>query len=69
MAAPFVSGAAALSRARHPALPSDGIRQLLIESATDISEVNPAYQSQLGGLLNLRQALEVTNLYLPVLQR
>jgi thermitase len=69
MATPFVSGAAALSRASHPAQSSEEIRQLLAGNATDINEVNPAYQNQLGGLLNLRHALGIRSLFLPMVQQ
>jgi thermitase len=70
MATPFVSGVAALSRARDQAASSAVIRQQLIENAVDINIFNPDYQDRVGSLLNATEALGAPiQIYMPMVKR
>jgi subtilisin family serine protease len=54
MAAPFVTGGAALLLQRYPTLGSPHVYQKVRQTATNISSQNPGYASMLGaGLVNL----------------
>lgn len=58
MAAPIVSGVAALIWAKNPNLTAAEVRQILELSATDIYDKNPSYRGLLGrGKVNLKNAL------------
>lgn len=57
-ASPQVAGAAALVRAKFPALKAEEVSQRLIRTADDIYNKNPAYSGKLGaGRLNMYAAL------------
>lgn len=60
MATSFVSGAAALIRAKVATASSPYVEHLLRTSAAGLNNVNPAYQNQLGGLLNIGSAITAT---------
>ncbi len=58
-AAPWVAGAAALLRARCPALTPDEIRERLMAESTPINALNPNHVAQLGaGMLNALRPLQ-----------
>lgn len=57
MAAPFVSGAAALVRQSDPALIPAQVEQLLEQRAVSLDAANPSYRGQLGGLLDVSAAV------------
>lgn len=59
MATAFVSGAAALVRADHPAAAPAQIAEQLLSTASDLAALNPGHADQLGGLLDVAAALEV----------
>lgn len=70
MATPFVSGVAALSRAKDQAASSAAIRQQLIENGVDINILNPDYQNRVGSLLNATEALGAPiQIYVPMVKR
>lgn len=58
---PIVAGAAALLRAAFPEFSQEDIRALLKTSADDIDPFNPTYIGQLGGRLNMKEAVELAN--------
>lgn len=60
MAAGFVSGAAALLRKQMPQASVAVIEANLLNHATDLNALNPAYPNQLGGLLNIGDSLPTT---------
>jgi subtilisin family serine protease len=67
MAVPFVSGVAALSRAKDQAASSADIRQQLIENGVDINRFNPDYQNRVGSLLNAAETLGAPiQIYMPM---
>lgn len=57
MAAPFVSGAAALVRQSDPALSPAEVEGLLEQHALSLDAANPGYRGQLGGLLDVSAAV------------
>ena len=58
MAAPFVSGLAALVRAKYPAMSADEVSQKIIDYSDNIDAYNPAYVGKLGkGRINAFAAL------------
>jgi len=59
MAAPFVSGAAALARAQWPSITTRAVEQQLLDSTHPIDAQNPQYVGQLGGLLDVASTLGV----------
>ena len=60
MAAPLVSGTAALIKALNPSYRAQEIRNILLQSADPIDSANPAFSGKLGkGRLNARRALEL----------
>ncbi len=62
MAAPQITGAAALVRAFDPSFTNVEIRDLLLANSTPIDSVNPAYRSKLGhGRLDLASAMRAAN--------
>ncbi|MBI4135529.1 S8 family serine peptidase [Candidatus Uhrbacteria bacterium] len=62
MAAPLVSGAAALLKALNPALRVQDLRSLILQSADSIEGVNPEYSGKLGhGRLNIGRAVELAS--------
>ncbi len=62
MAAPVVSGAAALVKAKYPAYTANQIKALLKATADNIYPLNPSYQNKLGaGRLNLFNAVNASN--------
>ena len=78
MSTAFVSGAAALARQKVARGDVNAIDHLLLSTAGNLDTVNPTYQDELGGLLNVYAALggqeqpkvdSRSYLYLPVLLR
>lgn len=62
MACPIVSGVAVLLRAAYPQLTVNEIRQLLLDGADDIDNINPNYRGLLGaGRVNAFNSLELGN--------
>jgi len=58
MATPFVSGLAALIRAKYPAMTAEAISQRLIDYSDNIDAYNPGYENALGkGRINAFAAL------------
>ena len=76
MAAPFVSGAAALARQQSEDATVAEIAARLTAALQDLDDRNPAYTGQLGGLLDIGAALgddggeeqPLPALFLPMLQ-
>jgi hypothetical protein len=76
MAAPFVSGAAALVKQKQPAASAAAVATQLVAKGRDLDAANPQYIGQLGRMLDIATALEITPdipvtptlpaLYLPV---
>jgi len=62
VAAPLVSGAAALIKSVNPSLGVQEIRNLLVVNADNIDSQNPDYRGKLGGRLNLARATEAAAL-------
>ena len=59
LAAPLVSGTAALIKSIRPDLSNKQIYQLIIENADDINNLNPRYRDLMGGgRLNMEKALK-----------
>ncbi|MBX3001442.1 MAG: S8 family serine peptidase [Caldilineaceae bacterium] len=70
MATPFVSGVAALSRAKDRDASTVAIHQRLIENAVDINFLNPDFQGRVGSLLNATDVLGAPiQIYVPVVKR
>ncbi len=78
MAAPFVSGAAALVKEQQPAASAAAVTAQLIAAGDDLDALNPQYAGQLGRMLDIAAALGITDetpgasaysLYLPALSR
>ena len=68
MAAPFVSGAAALVQERYPGDSSAAIVDRLTSAAEDLDATNPDYSGELGGFLNIGAAAPGQVAYLPLIQ-
>lgn len=63
MAAPIVSGAAALLKSLNPSLRGQDIRNVLVQSSDPIDLLNPGFAGKLGrGRLNIRKAMELSAL-------
>lgn len=61
--APLIAGSLALVKAYNPLLPSDNIESVLLETAKDISDINPSYSADLGaGRVDLSAIFESENI-------
>src|SRR5690606_2668964 len=75
MAAPFVSGAAALVRQKYPDSSAPEISTYITSNAGNLDPFNPQYQGKLGhGLLNVQESVKVATtlavqLYAPQVSR
>jgi len=59
MAAPHVTGIAALIWSVNPSLTNQAVRQIIEDTCDSIDKVNPNYAGKLGkGRVNARKALE-----------
>ena len=56
MAAPFVSGAAALMQQRYPKASGAAISERLVATADELDTMNPGYDEMLGGMLDVGAA-------------
>jgi serine protease len=63
MAAPVVSGIAALVRSRFPSLPASALKQRLLDACINIDPLNPGHHGQLGaGRIDAHAALAITGI-------
>lgn len=60
IAAPFVSGLAALIKAEHPMWRGPELARRILETADSVDDLNPQYRGALGrGIINARRALAI----------